>query len=478
MRGKREVDMQSDMVVVGAGLAGLVAANRAAQRGRSVVVLEQGTSEDYLCNSRVASGALNFAHTNPEEESTTLVAAIAADTEGHADPALAAALAAKAGPGLAWLRAEGAELVSRETAGKRSWLMAPTRGADPSLAWEGRGPDLFVRRLSANLRGRGGRIVLSARARQLVMRDGACVGIEAIIAGQREKFEAAAVLLADGGFQNNVDMVGRYISPKPAALVARSSGTAHGDAIRMAEAVGAKLVDMDRFYGHLLSRVALADARFWPYPTLDTLSGAGMLVDRSGRRFADEGLGGILLSNIVAAFDDPQSAIAIFDAAIWDTAGREEANPPNPVLTDVPGALFRADDVAGLARAVGLPVNALTETVGAYNDALATGAWQGQPPRTPGRRFGARRDSPHRVAPRPIERPPFYAAPVAVGLTCTMGGIAIDTSARALGRDRRPIPGLYAAGSTTGGIEGGPAAGYIGGLAKALCLGLIAGEAV
>ena len=473
-----EVDMGFDLVVVGAGLAGLVAANRASQRGRSVVMLEQGADEHYLCNSRVASGALNFAHTDPDEEPATLVAAIAADTEGHADPALAGALAAKAGPGLAWLRAEGAELVSRETAGKRSWLMAPTRGTDPSLAWEGRGPDLLVRRLGANLRGRGGRIVLGARARHLLIRDGECVGVEATIAGRTEKFEAAAVLLTDGGFQNNAEMVGRHISPKPEALVSRSSGTAHGDAIRMAEAVGAKLVDLDRFYGHLLSRVALVDARFWPYPTLDTLSGAGVLVDRSGRRFADEGLGGILLSNIVARFDDPLSAVAIFDATIWDTAGREEANPPNSMLADVPGALFRADDVAGLAHAAGLPVKVLAETVAAYNDALATGAWHGQPPRTPGRRFGARRDSPHRVAPRPIERPPFFAAPVAVGLTCTMGGVAIDTSARALDKNERPIPGLYAAGSTTAGIEGGPAAGYIGGLAKAYCLGLIAGEAV
>ncbi len=469
--------MRADLVVVGGGLAGLVAANRAAQRGRNVVVLEQGKGDDYLCNSRVASGALNFAHTNPEEGSAALIAAIAADTEDHADSRLAAALAAKAGTGLAWLRAEGAELVSREAAGKRSWLMAPARGADPSLAWEGRGPDVFVRRLGSNLRGRGGRIVLGARARRLVMEGGACIGVEAMVAGRTEVFEAGAVLLADGGFQNNQEMVGRHISPKPEALVARSSGTSQGDAILMAAAVGAKLVDLDRFYGHLLSRVALTDARFWPYPTLDTLSGASVLIDRSAGRFADEGLGGILLSNIIATFDDPLSAIVIFDAAVWDTAGREEVNPPNPILDDVPGALFRADDLPGLARAAGLQAGPLTRTVAAYNRALATGDWGSQPPRTPGRRFGARRDSPHRVAPRPIEQPPFFAAPVAVGLTCTMGGIAIDTSARALDKDDRPIPGLYAAGSTTGGVEGGPAAGYIGGLAKAFCLGLIAGDA-
>ena len=73
-------------------------------------------------------------------------------------------------------------------------------------------------------------------------------------------------------------------------------------------------------------------------------------------------------------------------------------------------------------------------------------------------------------------RPPFYAAPIAVGISCTIGGIAIDTSCRALREDGSAVPGLYAAGSCTGGIEGGPIAGYIGGLAKALTTGLIAGE--
>jgi fumarate reductase flavoprotein subunit len=67
---------------------------------------------------------------------------------------------------------------------------------------------------------------------------------------------------------------------------------------------------------------------------------------------------------------------------------------------------------------------------------------------------------------------------LSVGISCTLGGIAIDPSARALDNSGQPIPGLYAAGSTTGGLEGGPIAGYIGGLAKACFLGLIAAEAI
>ncbi len=78
--------------------------------------------------------------------------------------------------------------------------------------------------------------------------------------------------------------------------------------------------------------------------------------------------------------------------------------------------------------------------------------------------------------PVPIETPPFRAIPLAAGITVTMGGIAIDAAARVLRPDDTPIPGLYAAGSTAGGMEGGPRAGYVGGLIKAFLLGLIAAE--
>ena len=76
----------------------------------------------------------------------------------------------------------------------------------------------------------------------------------------------------------------------------------------------------------------------------------------------------------------------------------------------------------------------------------------------------------------PIETPPFHAAPLAAGITVTMGGIAVDGAARVLRPDDTPIPGLYAAGSTVGGVEGGPDAAYIGGLIKAFLLGLVAAE--
>lgn len=77
-----------------------------------------------------------------------------------------------------------------------------------------------------------------------------------------------------------------------------------------------------------------------------------------------------------------------------------------------------------------------------------------------------------------IREPPFYAAPVVAGVTYTTGGIAIDGSARVLREGGSIIRGLYAAGSCTGGHEGGPVSGYTGGLGKALTFGFIAGNAM
>ncbi len=92
--------------------------------------------------------------------------------------------------------------------------------------------------------------------------------------------------------------------------------------------------------------------------------------------------------------------------------------------------------------------------------------------------FGESRNAGKRVSVAPVATPPFYAIPLAVGISYTMGGIEIDAQARVIGRNGEPIPGLFAAGSCTGGVEGGPLGGYIGGYLKAVGLGLIAGQSI
>jgi fumarate reductase flavoprotein subunit len=247
----------------------------------------------------------------------------------------------------------------------------------------------------------------------------------------------------------------------------------------MAEEAGAKLTDATSFYGHLLARDSLTNPGLWPYPTMDTLAGGAILVDRSGRRFIDEGLGGIAHSNAIARLDDPLAVTAIFDHVIWETTGRAELVPPNPQLVAAGGTLISAPDLATLAQKIGVPAQTLQQTIEAYNQAVS--ADQGDrldPPRTSGRMFGESRNAGKRVSGAPVAAPPYYAVPLAVGISYTMGGIEIDAQARVIGRNGEPIPGLFAAGSCTGGVEGGPLGGYIGGYLKAVGLGLIAGQSI
>jgi fumarate reductase flavoprotein subunit len=475
----RLVTTTVDLAIVGAGIAGLTAANRAAELGCRVLVLEKGEGEHYPCNSRIATGILNVAHTDPHSDAKVLRQAIELDTEGYAAPALADALASIAGQSMQWLRSEGARIIKVPIHGKSRWMLAPPRTLSAGLDWKGRGPDVVLQTLRANLKRRDGEVMLGTRATALRMNQGRCVGVIAQQAGRSLAIESTSVLLADGGFQGNPDLVRRFISRWPDALTQRNAGSGGGDALLMAEEAGARLTDATSFYGHLLARDSLSNPGLWPYPTIDTLAGGAIIVDRTGRRFIDEGLGGIAHSNALARLDDPLAATAIFDHAIWETTGRAELVPPNPQLVSAGGTLISAPDLATLAQKIKVAPQALLKTVEIYNRAVTMD--QGDrldPPRTAGRMFGESRNAGKRVSVAPVATPPYYAIPLAAGISYTMGGIEIDAQARVIGRDGTPIAGLYAAGSCTGGVEGGPLGGYIGGYLKAVGLALIAARSI
>jgi fumarate reductase flavoprotein subunit len=278
------------------------------------------------------------------------------------------------------------------------------------------------------------------------------------------------VLLADGGFEANQEMIGRYLAREPANLKLRGSASGHGDGIRMAQAAGAHLLGMESFYGHILSADSLRLDTLSPFPFLEFLASAGMMVDGRGERFVDETLGGHFTSNALARHGDGL-AVVIFDHAMWTGIGRHFFAPPNPNLVEGGGTLHVADDIGALADRAGLPRDRLEAHLREREAEIET-----RTRRDAGELAGmtvyAKGKHPH----EPFRTPPFYAAPACAALTSTLGGIAVDDRARALREDGTPIPGLFAAGNCTGGIEGGPQVGYLGGLIKALVFGLLAAE--
>lgn len=458
----------ADLVVVGGGLAGLTAANRAAEHGLSVLVLEAGQDAQYLCNSRITMGFINVAFRNIADGPDALRAAIASATRGGAEPALADALATRAGAALAWLRHQGIRTIVGNWRPGSDAMLAPPAAIGPGLHWRGRGGDQMLRRLEAMLAARGGRLLRGVRARDLIMERGGACGVVADATEGRRAFRAAAVVISDGGFQADPELLARWVTPRPERVLLRNAGTGRGDGLRMGIAAGAATRGLDGFYGHVQSRDALTNPRLWPYPTLDMPISAGIVVDDTGHRIADEGLSGVYMANAIARRPDPLATTAVFDHAGWMTRACEFPLPANPLLVKAGATIHVADALRDLAERAGLSGLGLCATIERYNAALAEGrGYALDPPRSPGLWI-----------PSSISRPPFYAVPLVAGITYTTGGIAIDGEARVLATSGAPIEGLYAAGSCTGGHEGGPIAAYTGGLGKALTFGWIAGASV
>lgn len=458
--------MNGDIVIIGGGLAGLTTANRAAELGLNPILLEQGSDPQYFCNSRFAGGILHVAFKDLTAAPDEIAAAVAVATGAGEATALGPVMAEECGRALTWLRGEGARFIKGGSLEFMRWILAPPRPRGAGLDWKGRGPDVLLRKLTANLSERGKAVRLETRARELVVEGGRVTGVVVERNGATETIAADAVVIADGGFQANMDLMRRYVSPAPEKLLQRGAATGRGDGLTMAEAAGVKLIGMDRFYGHLLGREAFEIEKLWPYPIVDPIAAHGVVVDPAGKRFLDEGMGGVYMANEVAKLDDPLSATVVFDEAVWTGLAADNRYPPcmNPVFVNAGGTVLEAGDLAGLAQQAGIDAAGLAETVAAHNAAIDSGAAHA-PARTV-----------TKFRPQPIATPPFRAIPICAGITYTMGGIAIGCDSRAQRAEGGALPGLFAAGSASGGMEGGPAAAYLGGLTKAVITGLRAAE--
>ncbi|HTE13773.1 MAG TPA: FAD-dependent oxidoreductase, partial [Burkholderiales bacterium] len=421
---------QFDVVVVGGGIAGLSAANRAAQQGLKVAVLERGADERYLCNSRYSGGVLHIACHNAKDPAEKLMEVIKHATSGKADPQLARALATTAGRAIDWLRDEGAKYIRVGNIVWQQHVLAPPRPIVAGLDWKGRGPDVTLRQLVANLEKRGGKL-MRLPAVMLMEKEGQCIGVEAGEGSAKQQFHARAVVLADGGYQGNPVLVRQHMGIDFTKVKTRGAGTGVGDGLRMATAMGAQVSELKYFYGHMLSRDSFTNDKVWPYPQLDELGTVGIVVNDAGERFVDEGQGGVFVANTIARLANPLSTWAILDHAIWEGPGRTARIPANPQLANAGGTIFKADTIAALAAKTGIAAERLEQTVTAYNQALAaTQTGSLTPPR-----------SAQPIVPSPIAKPPYYAVPLCAGMTYTFGGIFTDGDARVMSTRGAPITG-------------------------------------
>lgn len=462
-------NLHCDVAVIGGGIAGLMAGLRSAQGGKSVLVFERQAADRYVCNTRLTGGVFHCAMTDIRTPENELYDIILRSTEQAADPGLARLVAGNAKRAVNWLQELGIRFVRGSADPWHSFVLAPPGIAQLGRHWEGRCGDVLLRTLEAELGRHGGKVLRGHEVTQLIMNGKQCRGLRIAVAGGDEvEVSSRAVVLADGGFQSNKPMLKEYVSPQPEALVQRNAGSGLGAGLRMAVAAGAALSDLGSFYGHILSRDALKNDQLWPYPWLDEVAKRYLIVDASGRRFTDEGRGGISIANDIARLAQPDATVVVFDQDGWDGPATERFLPANPNLEKAGATVVRAGSIRELAAMAGINPEGLFTEVERYNAAVDAGRTaELQPARNVGR-FSA----------LPVRKAPFYAIPAAAGITYTMGGVLIDDRCRVKAKDGGTLDGLYAAGSTTGGLEGGPHAGYVGGLVKASVTALRCAEQI
>jgi succinate dehydrogenase/fumarate reductase flavoprotein subunit len=455
--------LSADVLVAGAGLAGFTAAVRAAEQGAKVLLIDKSHGELGDGNVLMASGSLRAGGKSPRTDPQELYDFVMA--EGVAYPDLVKAWSATCNRAVDWLIAAG--VIVTESAPGRIWL---DQSGEVSLAPVYK-KDVGTRALS-KLKERftqlGGRYQNGIAAHSLIVENGRVCGVRGAQAGAEIEIRSRATILSTGGFSANQEMIKQYIGPHADHCKLRGSKQDTGDGLRMALAAGAKSVNLKFFYGHLISRKALVDDRFWPYPRLDSFVDEGILIDRHGNRFVDEGRGDVALANELARVDDVSGATLIFDQESWDAAKDDvlantvKTPAPNPWLLDNDGEIFTAPTIGALAAAIGVDAAALTETVQHYNHAVQSGTVESLP-------------IPQSGKPK-VLREAFYGLKVIPGITFTMGGILINGRAEALKESDEPISGLYAAGDAIGGLMGGYRGGYTGGLMQAVVTGILAGE--
>jgi len=259
--------------------------------------------------------------------------------------------------------------------------------------------------------------------------------------GLLRTLHAGAVVIASGGFEGNKEMLTQYLGERACDLPVISPGTGNnrGEGIRMAVEVGADTAgQFDMFHAEPVdARSTKPDPVIYPYTY-------GIVVNRHGRRFFDEGK-----NSFDSTFEElgyliwrrqEQTAFLIGDQTSVSVAGFSDV-----IFTDLPPVT--ADTIAELAARLAVDPAVLETTVAEFNAAVGPGEFD---PYTFDGKATVGLDPPKSNWAFPLDSPPFIAYPLTCAICFTFGGVRTDSHARVVSPSGTPIPGLYAAGEVTG----------------------------
>ena len=492
----KDIEETVDVVVVGAGGAGMTAAITATDAGKKVIVVESQPIAGG--NSVRSTGGMNAAKTPYQDKNefkeaagvektlttaaekfadnatiTALAATVKsqwdayqANPQGYFDsvelmeldtmiggkgknnPELVKALAENSADAIEWLASIGAEVKNVGAFGGASVkrIHRPVN-ADGKVTAVGA---YIVPILEKNLQDRNVQFLFDTTANEIIMKDGKAVGIKGTGKdGHKVTINAKSVVIATGGFGANAEMVEKY-KPELKGFATTNAEGAQGQGIDMATAVGAATVDMDQIQIHPTVHIE-EDGN--AHLITEGLRGDGaILVNTEGKRFYDEVSTRDKVSAAIIAQPE-KSAWLIVDQSMVDKSAVIAGYIKSGYT--VTGATYEE-----LAKAMGVDEATFTSTMNTWNQAVEAKS---------DAEFGRTSFA------NPLTTAPYYAIKITPAVHHTMGGIVINPKAEVLNEKGEAIPGLFAAGEVTGGVHG---ANRLGGNAVAdfVVFGRISGQ--
>lgn len=421
---------KTDVVIIGSGMGGCASALAAHEAGANVLILEKAPKHFLGGNSSVSGG--NFYALSPEKYYNKLMDMSA----GRSDKTTTKTLANHAKASLEWIDKVGVRL---DWSKRKGYAVAPQKG---------RG---LMKDLSKILQDKGIEVLFEANVKGLLQDNRQqVIGVQvASKSGLMNVKAEKAVILATGGYLGNEEMAVRYIGPQAIAIVNRGFRHITGDGHRMAQQLGADLINMGGCRLAPIQPESKASvARLYPH---------GIIVNKESQRFIDES--STSASGIGKALFKQTDGIGyvILDEK-WKTLIRPSAQKR---FEKRGGELIATDTVVELAKALGLNSFALQQTIDAFNTGITESMALGlHPPKT--------------GDAVKLDEPKFYGTPVVNGSTLTFGGIRINKKSRIINLEGNVIPRLYAVGILVGGIYYQNYKGGCG-LASAVTFGRLAG---
>ena len=489
-----DVTKEADVVIVGAGGAGMTAAMTASDAGKSVIILESQAMVGG--NSVRSTGGMNAAKTvyqdeNEFGEGAGVEKMLKSAADNYADNEFITSLAATVAQQWADYQAnpvgyfDSVELMELDTMVGGKGINNPelvktlVEGTAPAIDWlDENGMSLHnvaafggasVKRIHRPVNEEGK--VVSVGAYLIPLMEKACQdrGVEFILNttadtiltdangqavgvsgtdkdGNTVTVNAKAVVLATGGFGANLDMVASY-KPELKGFMTTNAPGIQGQGIAMATAIGAATVDMDQIQIH-----PTVEANTSALITEGLRGDGAILVNANGERFTDE----VSTRDKVSAAEIAQPGS--FSWLIVDQAMADASNVIQGYITK--GYTKQGATYEELAKEIEVDPATFAATMEKWN-----GCVEAKTDADFGRTSFA----------NPLNTAPYYAIKVSAGVHHTMGGVVINSSTEVLKEDGSVIPGLFAAGEVTGGVHG---ANRLGGTAVAdfVVFGRIAGS--